>query len=72
MLCRFQKCKRKVPPPLLLSDEKSPFTLKGYFSLLRSDGGGTFPLGIRNNWYQFYNSTIIEIGAQRPQSGPIA
>ena len=28
--------------------------------------------GIRNNWYQSYNSTIIEIGAQRPQSGPIA
>ena len=26
----------------------------------------------RNNWYQSYNSTIIEIGAQRPQSGPIA
>ena len=25
-LCRFQKCKKKVPPPLLLSNEKSPFT----------------------------------------------
>ena len=28
--------------------------------------------GLRNNWYQCYDSTIIEIGAQRPQSGPIA
>ena len=26
ILCRFQKCKRKVPPPSLLSNEKSPFT----------------------------------------------
>ena len=26
ILCRFQKCKRKVPPLLLLSNEKSPFT----------------------------------------------
>ena len=24
--CRFQKCKRKVPPPSLLNNEKSPFT----------------------------------------------
>ena len=29
-------------------------------------------LGLRNNWYQSYNSTITEIGAQKPQSGPIA
>ena len=29
-------------------------------------------LGVRNNWYQSYNSTIIEIGAQKSQSGPIA
>ena len=29
-------------------------------------------LGLRNNWCQSYNSTIVEIGAQRPQSGPIA
>ena len=28
--------------------------------------------GLRNNWYQSYNFTIIEIGAQRSQSGPIA
>ena len=28
--------------------------------------------GVRNNWYQSYNSTIIEIGAQKSQSGPIA
>ena len=28
--------------------------------------------GLKNNWYQSYNSTIIEIGAQMPQSGPIA
>ena len=26
ILCRFQKCKQKVPPPSLLSNEKSPFT----------------------------------------------
>ena len=26
ILCRFQKCKRKFPPPSLLSNEKSPFT----------------------------------------------
>ena len=26
ILCRFWKCKRKVPPPSLLSNEKSPFT----------------------------------------------
>ena len=26
ILCRFQKCKRKVPPPSLLSNEKSPLT----------------------------------------------
>ena len=28
--------------------------------------------GLRNNWYQSYNCTIIEIGAQRSQSCPIA
>ena len=28
--------------------------------------------GVRNNWYQSYNSTMIEIGAQKSQSGPIA
>ena len=27
---------------------------------------------VRNNWCQSYNSTIIEIGAQKSQSGPIA
>jgi hypothetical protein len=26
ILCRFRKCKRKVPPPSLLNNEKSPFT----------------------------------------------
>ena len=26
ILCRFQKCKQKVLPLLLLSNEKSPFT----------------------------------------------
>ena len=25
ILCRFQKSKQKVPPPSLLSNEKSPF-----------------------------------------------
>ena len=25
ILCTFQKCKQKVPPPSLLSNEKSPF-----------------------------------------------
>ena len=29
-------------------------------------------MGLKNNWYQSYNCTIIEIGAQKPQSGPIA
>ena len=28
--------------------------------------------GVRNNWYQSHSSTIIEIGAQKSQSGPIA
>ena len=28
--------------------------------------------GVRNNWHQSYNSTIIEIGAQKSQSGPNA
>ena len=32
ILCRFQKCKQKVPPPSLLSNEKSPFTFKEDFS----------------------------------------
>ena len=26
ILCRLQKCKRKVPPPSPLSTQKSPFT----------------------------------------------
>ena len=26
ILCRFQKCKQKVPPPSLHNNEKSPFT----------------------------------------------
>ena len=58
-LCRFQKCKQKVPPPSLLSNEKSPFTdilkiflilwgVKGDFLLLMSDGGGTFYLHFWN------------------------
>ena len=49
ILCRFQKCKRKVPPPSPLSTQKSPFTppkdeknlplgVKGDFSLMGSDG----------------------------------
>ena len=54
ILCRFQKSKRKVPPPSPLSNEKSPFTptkeifshplggVKGDFLVLRGDGGGTF------------------------------
>ena len=29
-------------------------------------------LWVRNNWYESYNSTIIEIGAQKSQSGLIA
>ena len=52
MLSRFQECKQKVPPNLLLSNEKSPFTfqgrffsssgeVKGDFSLQKRDGGGT-------------------------------
>ena len=59
ILCRFQKSKRKVPPPSLLNNEKSPFTspkdeknlpwgVKGDFLLLRSDGGGTFRLHFWN------------------------
>ena len=28
--------------------------------------------GVRNDRYHSYNSTIIEIGAQKSQSGPIA
>ena len=52
----FQKCKRKNPPPSLLSNEISHFTppkedfshplgeVKGDLSVLRSDGGGTFSL----------------------------
>ena len=28
ILCRFQKCKRKVPPLSLLSTQKLPFTTK--------------------------------------------
>ena len=28
ILSRFQKCKQKVPPPSLLNNEKSPFTLQ--------------------------------------------
>jgi hypothetical protein len=33
ILCRFQKCQRKVPPPSLFRNEKSPFTpLKEDFS----------------------------------------
>ena len=60
ILCRFQKCKRKVPPLSLLSNEKSPFTppkgrffssiggIKADFSFLRSDGEGTFRLHFWN------------------------
>ena len=52
ILCRFQKCKQKVPPQSLLSNEKSRFTPpKDWgvdFSLLRSDGGGTFRLHFWN------------------------
>jgi hypothetical protein len=40
IICRFQKCKQKVPPPLLLSNEKSPFNPpKEDFSLMRSNNG---------------------------------
>ena len=60
ILCRFQKCKRKVPPPSLLSNEKSPFTppkdeknlplgvVMSDFLVLRGDGGGTFRLHLWN------------------------
>ena len=59
ILCRFQKSKLKIPPPSPLSTQKSPFTPpkedfshplggKGCFSLLRSDGGGTFRLHFWN------------------------
>ena len=56
ILCRFQKSKRKVPPPSLPCTKKSPFTpqrmifshpLWGWrviFLLQGSDGGGTFCL----------------------------
>ena len=40
ILCRFQKWKRKVPPPSLLSTQKSPFyalTLKRKNSALTQD-----------------------------------
>ena len=41
--CRFLKCQQNVPPPSLLSNEKSSFEgVKGDLSILRSDGGGTF------------------------------
>ena len=36
ILCRFQKCKRKVPPPSLLSNEKSPFTPQRGLTFLES------------------------------------
>ena len=43
IFCRFQKCKRKVPP--LSKDEKNlPLGIKGDFLVLRGDGGGTFSL----------------------------
>ena len=46
ILCRFQKCKQKVPPPSLLSNEKSPFTPpKEDFS---HPWGGTFFLNFLN------------------------
>ena len=49
ILCRFQKSKQKFPPPSPLSTQKSPFTPpKEDFSLLRSDGGGSFCLHFWN------------------------
>ena len=45
ILCRFQKCKQKVPPPLLIGNKKTHFFSK---SLLRGDGGETFCLHFRN------------------------
>jgi hypothetical protein len=54
VLCRLQKCKRKVPPLLLLSNEKSPFTpqriKKGDFSLLKY-----------KNFFNFYINLDIAI-----------
>ena len=56
ILCRFQKGKRKVPPPSLPCTKKSPFTppkndffssfegVKGEFLVQGSDDGGIFYL----------------------------
>ena len=40
ILCRFQKCKQKVPLPSL----KNPLGVKGLFLVQGSDSGGTFRL----------------------------
>ena len=59
ILCRFQKCRQKVPPLLLLSNEKSSFSppkneknlpmgVKGDYLVQGCDGGGTFRLHFWN------------------------
>ena len=46
ILCRFQKCKRKVPPPdFFLWSPKVGFEKKNFFE---GDGGGTFHLHFWN------------------------
>ena len=53
ILCRFQKCKRKVPPPSPLSTQKSPFTTpKEDFS---------HPLGGKRVIFHFLGATVEEL-----------
>ena len=44
ILCRFQKCKRKVPALSLLNIEKQPFTPPKDEKILPLGGEGTFRL----------------------------
>jgi hypothetical protein len=46
ILCRFRKCKQKVPPPSLLSNERSP--QRKIFLILRW-GGGLEEFGYKNS-----------------------
>ena len=42
------------------------------YRVVYSKTATSYSFGAKQNWYQSYNSTITEIGAQRPQSGSIA
>ena len=55
ILCRFQKSKRKVPPPSPPFTKKSPkedfshpLEEEGELLVIKSDGGGTFHLNFWN------------------------